>query len=110
MDRETKEVVLPSGAKVSLYTYITARERNQFRDELYKDVRINMNPTGQNDMSGVGGESLLKAEHKALEVVMVSLNGSTENCIERLLDGSPQDYDAVVAAVNEVTGTLSQAK
>lgn len=110
-ERPTEIVNLPSGKTAELKSYVTAGERNAFRDELYKDVRMEADPTGEMHFKDLSGESLIKIERKTLEIVLVSYDDSAENCMERLLEGTPEDYDAIVKAANKVTGgNFNQAK
>lgn len=110
-DRPTKVIDLPSGKQAELKSYITAREYTALRDEMYKDVRMDADPTGEMHVKDLTGESIIKMERKAIEMVLVSYDGSTENCMERLLDGTPADYNFVVKEANEVTkGNFNQAK
>lgn len=51
------------------------------------------------------------AEKKLLELTVVSFDGSPDSIIERLLDGTSNDYDFVVEEANKVSsGNFTQAK
>jgi hypothetical protein len=73
--RETKEVILPSGLKVVMQTYVTGRE--------------------------VRAVSVLETEREKMidtmvEFSVVSLNGSKENLKDTILDLPAKDYVAII--------------
>lgn len=108
MNRQTKKIKTPSGKEVEFKEYLTARERNDLRRVFLEGVAINP-ATSQPEVKELKGEILDKAERKLLELVIVSYESASENAIERILDGSPEDYDFIVAEANKV-GNFKQAK
>ncbi len=101
MDRENKIITTPSGKEAAIKTYMTARERNELRGAFLENVT--MDPvTGQPKVGDMAGALVVKGEAKLLEIMVVSFDGSAENITERLLDGSPEDYDFVVAEANKI--------
>jgi hypothetical protein len=106
--RETKKIKTPSGKEVEIKTYLTARERNELRAVFLKNMEVD--PT-TNQIKEIKGSVIEEAERKILELAIVSYDGSSENIIERLLEGTPEDYDFVVAEVNKIsTGNFMMAK
>ena len=83
-ERATKEFTTPGGRSVVLKTYLTAREMFSVTDN--KDLK--------------DSEKTLKLA----EAGIVSLEGSSENVAERLLDLPIADYTAIV---KELTGLIS---
>ncbi len=107
-NRTTHEITTPSGKAVTLKSYLTARERNELRAVFLSNVSTdpaNLQPK----IADLSGELLERAERKILELAVVAYDGNSENVIERLLDGSPEDYDFVVVESNKI-GNFKPAK
>jgi hypothetical protein len=83
-NRETKEFTTPNGRTLVLKTYLTAREMFTVTDN--KDLKDS------------------EKTQKLAEAGIVSLDGSSENIGERLLDLPLADYTAIV---KELTGLIS---
>lgn len=57
------------------------------------------------------GTAVDEAEHKFIELAVVSYDGSGEGILDRPLDTDPEEYDFVVAEANRlVTGNFQKAK
>ena len=110
MDRETKEIVTPIGkAKVVLKAWLTGRERREIRTVLLQEVKFER--TGESDIApeySIQGSVLNKAQDKAFESVVVSVNGSTEKIIDTILDMRDEDFDFVVKEIDMVTGGIDE--
>lgn len=106
--RESKKLTTPSGKEFEIKSYLTARERNDLRAVFLENVSVDP-MVGTPKLNEVAGVLLEKAEHKVLELALISFEGSAENIIERLLDGTPEDYDFVVAESNKI-GNFKPAK
>lgn len=107
-DRQTQKLTTPSGKEFELKTYLTARERNELRAVFLQNVSVDPT-TSQPKVKELAGELLEQAERKVLEIAIISYDGAAENIIERLLDGSPEDYDFIVAEANKI-GNFKQPK
>lgn len=94
--RPTKEIVLPSGKPLEILTYVTARERNQQKEFGLSFMRVST------DQQSITGDVLLKMERKTLEIAVVAYDGSKDDVVNRLEDGSPADWDAAVKEVADV--------
>lgn len=111
MERQTKKVKAPSGKEVELKTYLTARERRQIREAYLNSINPEIDVNGKATITSVSGEKLSAAEDKLLEVSIVSYDGSTENVLNRILDGdSPEDYDFIIKEAGALKQDFSQAK
>lgn len=110
MERETKEISTPSGAKVVVKTYLTGREANAVKEVMYKLMKLDIS-SGEAAAKEITGEFMLNQEYKLLETLIVSIGGSKEGIMENLLDMRNEDYQAVITEVNKIyQGNLAQAK
>lgn len=112
MERETKKIKTPTGVEVELHTYVTGREKRRLRSVFLNDAEVTSE--GNNiKTSGIKGSLIDEAENAAIEIVVVSVNGSKENKVEAILNLPSNDYDVVMKAINEITNDtdfLGQSK
>lgn len=110
---ETIKIKTPSGKEAELKSYLTARERRQIRGVYISAIKPEMGTDGKPIMSGVSGEMMEKAEEMLIRIAVVSYNGSSENILERLLDGqdNAEDYEFLVNEANKISkGNFQTAK
>lgn len=102
-ERSTHELETPSGKKLVLKDYITARERNAIRSVLTAEVSVTATGPQLKELK----EGLLdRAERVLIENVVVSYDGAPESIVDRLLDSSPAEYDFV----NDAAGKIADFK
>jgi len=78
MERETREVELPSGKKAKLKTYLTAGEDDDIQDVFLGSVDMNINAKQGEEQTGkFDGSVVTKAKYKALVTVVVSVDDKT---------------------------------
>jgi len=109
--REVKELITPSGKKLEIKTYVTARERNEIRSAMLPFMNVDTTTSKVDDK--ISGDILIKIEPKLIEVIVSTYDGSSENILDRILDGSPEDYDFIVKNLRFISdgkGNLNQAK
>ncbi len=108
-EREVIELTAPSGKKLKVKSYITARERNEIRSVILPSMSLDM--TNNKVVDNVSADVLAKAEPKLIEVIVAEYDGSSENILDRMLDGSPADYDFIIGQLKEINdGTLTLAE
>jgi len=102
MNRETTSFETPIGKhKVTIKTFLNGRERRALTN-VYLSGELEMNTDGQT-IKGVKAELIDKAQNLAWETVIVSINESTENIVETILDMHSDDYEFVIKQVNAIT-------
>lgn len=102
MPRETKKITTPLSAQVvELRTYLIGREKRALQNIfLGKNLAVSLD--AQN-ITGIDAEVLEKAQELAWNTVIASIDGNAENIVEKVLDMRSEDYEFVLAAVNEIT-------
>lgn len=108
-ERPTTKITTPSGKDVEIKTYLTARERNALREIYLAQLKIPTAAGSAPDLGQLSGDILEHAERKLIELAVVRYDGSAENILDRLLDGTPEEYDFVVAEANKI-GSFKPAK
>src|SRR4051794_6616796 len=109
MDRETKEVTSTDGKHtVVIKSYLTGREVNEAKSILFQGITSNAEP---GERPKLPLSSYLPYERKIFELLVVSLDGSAENALERIEDLPSGEYDALVADIKKESSVfLAQAK
>src|SRR5688572_9960328 len=108
MERETKLIQTPNGKQVELKTYITGREKRAIESIYYRDVEMTAT-AGEQTIKGFKGSAVEEAQNKAIETVVVSLDGQAEDLLNRVLDLHIADYQAVMQAIDEITADKKKA-
>ena len=104
MDRETKIIETPIGKiKVVLNTWIIGKEKRALKNIYLRGINMEFDNKG----SGKGNvklESLTdEAEDKAIDFIVVSVDGKTENKKDIILNMQGKDYDFVINEINKIT-------
>jgi hypothetical protein len=102
--RETKEFITPAGRHILLRTYLTGREANEIKSAMFSALKMNMDDaqSGKVNVGDVSGTFLIEQERKALDFLLVSIDGDIMGPVEKLLELPSTEYDAVVAEVNKI--------
>lgn len=110
MERDTKIITTPAGHTVVLKSYLTGREANELKGVMFSALKMNIEDaqSGKINIGDVSGSFLVDQEQKAMSLVLVSLDGSADNALERLLDLPSSEYDAVKAEVDKITNPTSR--
>jgi hypothetical protein len=104
MKRETKEFITQGGHKVVLCTYLTGKESAALKAIMYADLKINASDaaTGKVALADMPATFLVSQENKALEYLIVSVDGDESAPVDKLGDLPEADYNAVLAEVTKI--------
>lgn len=101
MERETKQLVTTGGHTVVFKSYLTGKENNEIKSELFKGVTT----------SGDAGEkpklplaNVIPFERAQLSALVVSFNGVPEGALEALENLPSAEYDAAVTEIKKEAG------
>jgi hypothetical protein len=103
-ERENKAIATPNGYTVVLRTYLTGKESAALKAIMYADLKINASEasSGKVSLGELPATFLVTQENKALEYLVVSVDGVTEAPIDKLGDLPEADYNAVLAEVQKI--------
>jgi hypothetical protein len=101
MERPTKTLDTPEQKQLILKEYLTARERNEIKALYLSKTAINSDGANS-QVQEINGALLLELEKKIITAVVISYNGQTENILETLLDGRPEEYDFVLEEARKI--------
>lgn len=96
MERPTHELKTGGGHVVVLNDYITGAEHRRIRAHYGAALR---KPEAERDETQIDFEG----DNLAFEIAVVSLDGSSENIVSRILDLPLPDFKEIVSEVKELT-------
>jgi len=102
MDRGTKKFKTSGGCEVEIYTYITGGEFYELQEVFMKGANIKVGEEGKAEFSGFDPSLTIKANEKALELLVVSVDGSDKDKVQKLKDLPSSEFEEVVAEINKV--------
>jgi len=112
MDRETIELVTPVGGhKVVIKAWLSGRERRNVRSVYLENVRLSGNKESVEDKE-VGtsydfeGSIVHKLQDVAIQNVVLSVDGHTDNLLDRVLDMRDEDTNFVIDEINKITESV----
>lgn len=105
MERETKSFTTPVGKQeFVIKTYLTGREKRALTN-VYLSENVQFDTETQN-IKGLNGALVDKAQNLAFETIIVSIEGKTSseiNLVDAILDMRSEDFDFVVTEINKIT-------
>ena len=102
MERETKTIKTPN-CSVVIKSYATAREIQTIESKLFEGMKVGVEK-GEPSLQGFSPASQVNVEHEMIRLLVVSIDSITENILNHALDViRSEDYDAIIAALNEIT-------
>lgn len=104
--RETREISV-GGHVIVLNTYITGRESRAIEQSMYDKLHLSQR-NGEQEISGIKGSVIIEREDAQIKAVVVSIDGNSENIVERLLDFASEHYDEVLTEVRAVVEKKNQ--
>jgi len=101
MDRETKKIKTENH-EIEIKTYITAGEKRQLRDVLLKGIKMDI--IGETPkVSDFSPEVITESENRAIEIMIVSIDGNKDNILQRFMEFKSNEYDQVMREIDEIT-------
>jgi len=106
--RPTTEFATKNGHVIVMKEYITGREANEIQSSYLKDAKVRIvDGAPQIDEFDVFSDE--KAKKIMFNLMIVSVDGNTENVADSILDLRNEDYEEVVEILNEKTGKKKEA-
>ena len=108
-NRETRKFTTKGGHEVEVVTYVTGRDLRDMQSAYLDSVKVkpSQDVTKGGAMQSVvemgGAGSYMHADEKRIEVCVRSINGVAENVVDAVLDLRREDYEEVMAAIDELT-------
>ncbi len=101
--RTTKTFQLPVTKKeVVAYSYITGGEKRILTETILKGGSVDF--ASQQMKGEITMDVLLKANDKAVELLVQSVGGATENIIEVVKELPAKDFDFLYSEINKISG------
>jgi len=101
MARETTKFKTPVDKhEVEIYTYLTGGESEQIQDVMFDSVNMEI---GTEVGGNIKGSVMRKSSDKTLEIMLVSIDGETDDLLKKIKDFRKEDYKFAVEKINEIT-------
>lgn len=104
---DIKIIETPIGKqKVEIKTWLTGRDTRDIRNVYLEaaDIKIKGKTGEQSEIAGLSGKIAQQAEDKAIEIVVIAIDGKKEDILNRLLNMRTEDYEFVIEEINSITG------
>jgi len=100
-NRETIEIETPSKHKVVLKAWLTGKEKRALSKPLMN--RMKFDAEGRSILEeNKFGDMYEEMQDLTINTVVVSVDGNTENVVEKILEMKDEDYDFVIAQIDKV--------
>lgn len=107
--KPTTEFTLKSGLKVTLRDYLTGREKRLIKNALWSGKNMTIKD-GKGESDPVPMEDMDASTDKTIELMVVELDGSREDILNRVLDLPANDYDELMDKVETITKPVEKEK
>ncbi len=106
MDREINTIKTPIDKReVVLKAWITGRERRELRKPFMDKLKVSTKGEGDPTVELAGSADIIETvENKAIETIVVSIDGVKDKILETILDMKEKDYSFVIEEINKITG------
>jgi hypothetical protein len=110
MDRENKPFITPNNHTVVLRTYLTGKESRELNAIMYANLTINADDAaaGKIKLGEIPMAFMIPQQQKALEFLVVSVDGDASEPLAKLEALPEADYNAVVAELPKIRVPLVQ--
>lgn len=109
-ERSTIEYELKSkNHVVVLKEYLTGREKRAIKNALWHGKKMQIRD-GKGESDPVPMDEIDASTDKTIELMVVSLDGSSEKVLDSVLDMRDADYDDLLEKIEELTGSISEEK
>lgn len=102
MERETKTITTTNGHTCKLYSYITGREQREVDNISLSQIEIVKDPSGSIKQQKLDPSIIRETEDALLRLLVVELDGQSDNLTDRLLDLRSVDYAEILAAADAI--------
>ena len=87
--------------KVEIKKYLTGRDRRALRAVYLDKSEVKLGK--EKPEFALSGKIVEEAENKAIEIVVIAIDGNKENILNTILDMRDKDYEFVMQKINQIT-------
>lgn len=102
MERETKKITTPNKHEIEILSYATGREARSIEQKYYAKAKLDI-VAGQPKITDMDLSAQYEVEQEMIRLLVKSVDGATEDVLNTVLDMRAEDYEFVIASLNEVT-------
>lgn len=101
MEAPLIDLKTPGGVDYQIREWITGRQADDIKRPILSSVRVTPSPEGHVEMGALDTAKVEESERAKISVWVVTLGGSKENVLDRVLDLRASERDAIAAAIEE---------
>ena len=101
--RETKVLETSGGCEIIVNTYITGRELRKIQEVFFDEMQLKQVGKKSEVGTTMKGEQIRIAEDRAIEAVVKSVNGETDDIVNSVLDLPAIDFGEVKGYIDEIS-------
>lgn len=110
MEREKRIIKTRGGHEIEIKTYITFGESREISNVYLEETRVELDENGNPKIGGINASLSSKAQDKAIEVLVISVDGNSENIVKSVNDLPKEDGDELIIALDEIQNPLNTEK
>lgn len=110
MERELRKFATTGGHVIEMKTFLTLGEMDSIQDELAGGMKVDVKSDGQIGAPSFDGSVMKKARNAAISVVVVSVDGASENILENFLALPAKDATEALVEIDKVNDGLGDEK
>lgn len=111
MERETVNFETKHGHKLVFKAYVTGKEGKEVQGVLAQGVEMTYDEiTGKPKLGSFDPQFAALATDKLIEIMVVSVDGNVDDLVGRVENLRKEDYDGIVAKLNDMTELLGKKK
>ena len=100
---DTIKITTPIGAQeVELKAWITGRQAEHIDELMYEALAVRADMTGKTDIGSIDMKKMIsETNHRKVETFVISIDGNTEDLLNKVLDMHEEDTKFVLDAIDE---------
>lgn len=104
-DRPTKQIVLGETKKIVVVKeWISGRESEEIDKPVQEAIDIKPGERGEMIFGKVDPTKVVESTHKAIELIVISVDGKTDDILNTVRDLPVKDYNQILTYVNSLSG------
>lgn len=109
MERETKKITIGK-LEIELKTYLTFGESREISDIYLQNASVGVDMDGKTKISDIKASISTEVQNKAIEIIVVSIDGKKENILDSILNLPDNDGKELMNEIDKIQNPLTEQK
>lgn len=107
--RETYEYTTSGGHKIVFYSYATFGDTREITKVFLDEVSVGVEGD-QKTMGAISGSKVFESQNKAIQLLVVSVDGEKENILDKINSLRPEDGQEVLEQLDKIQQGIGKKK